>query len=41
LIGFPLLIVIGVASLVLTIVAAVKASDGGCYHYPFTLRLIK
>ena len=40
-IGIPLIIVIGVASLVLAIVAAVKASDGGCYHYPFTIRLIK
>jgi uncharacterized Tic20 family protein len=40
LIGIPLLILIGIASLVLAIVAAVKASDGGCYHYPLTLRLI-
>ena len=39
-IGIPLLIVIGLASLVLAIVAAVKASDGGCYRYPLTLRLV-
>lgn len=39
-IGIPLLVVIGLASLILAIVAAVKASDGGCYHYPLTIRLI-
>lgn len=41
LVGIPLLIVIGLASLVLAIVAAVKSSDGGCYHYPLILRLVK
>ena len=41
LIGIPLLIAIALGSLVLAIVAAVKASDGGCYHYPLTLRLVK
>ena len=41
LVGIPLLLVIGLASLVLAIVAAIKASDGGCYHYPLTLRLVK
>jgi uncharacterized Tic20 family protein len=41
LIGIPLLIMIGLASLVLAIVAAVKASDGYCYHYPLTLRLVR
>ena len=41
LIGVPLMIIIGLASLVLAIVAAIKASDGGCYRYPFTLRLFK
>ncbi len=40
LIGIPLLILIGLASLILAIVAAVKASDGGCYHYPLTIRLV-
>jgi uncharacterized Tic20 family protein len=40
LIGIPLLIVIALASLVLAIVAAIKASDGGCYRYPLTLRLV-
>jgi len=41
LIGVPLLIVIGLASLLFGIIAAIKASDGGCYHYPLTLRLVK
>ena len=41
LIGIPLLILIGLGSLVLAIVAAIKASDGGCYRYPLTLRLIR
>ena len=41
LIGVPILILMAFAGLVLAIVAAVKASDGGCYHYPLTLRLVK
>jgi uncharacterized protein len=41
LIGIPMLILIGIGSLILAIVAAVKASDGGCYHYPLNLRLVK
>ena len=32
---------VGVAWLVLTIVAAIKANEGVAYRYPFTLRLIK
>jgi len=40
LIGFVLLIILYVAGLILTIVAAVKASGGNSYRYPFTLRLI-
>ncbi len=40
-IGIPLLIIIGISSLILAIVAAVKASDGGCYRYPLTIRLIQ
>lgn len=40
LIGFVLLPVLFVAGLVLTIMAAVKASSGTAYRYPFTLRLI-
>ncbi|WP_147651585.1 DUF4870 domain-containing protein [Vulcaniibacterium gelatinicum] len=39
-IGFVLLFVIGVAALILTIIAAVKANEGVAYRYPFALRLI-
>ena len=40
-IGVPMLILLGVGSLILAIVATVKASEGGCYHYPLNLRLVK
>ncbi len=40
LIGIPLLVVIGVGTLILSILAAVKASEGGCYRYPLTIRLV-
>lgn len=41
LIGFPLLILLWVLSWILAIVAAVKASNGACYHYPLTLPLVR
>lgn len=40
-IGAILLPAVGVAALVLTIIAAVKANEGVAYRYPATLRLIK
>ena len=40
-IGIPLLLVIGLGSLVLAIIATVKASNGLCYRYPLTLRLVR
>jgi uncharacterized Tic20 family protein len=40
LIGFVLLGILVIADLVLMIVAAVKASEGVNYRYPFNLRLI-
>lgn len=40
LIGIPLMLVIGLGSLVLAIIATVKASNGECYRYPLTLRLV-
>jgi uncharacterized Tic20 family protein len=40
-IGIPILVVIGICTLVFAILAAVKASDGGCYRYPLTLRLVR
>ena len=42
LIGVVLMFVVGIGALVLTIMAAVKVSNGQFdYKYPFTLRLIK
>lgn len=38
-IGGPLAVLIGIASVVLAIVGAVKASDGVLYRYPLTIRL--
>jgi uncharacterized protein len=40
LIGFLLLPIIGIAWLVLTILAGINASKGENYRYPFTLRLV-
>ena len=40
-ITLPLGVIIGIAWLVLTIVASMKANNGEAYRYPFTLRLIK
>ena len=42
LIGVVLMFVVGIGALVLTIMAAVKVSNGQFdYKYPFTLRLVK
>lgn len=41
LIGFLLMPVVGIAALVFTIIAGIKANNGEAYRYPFTLRLIK
>jgi uncharacterized Tic20 family protein len=42
LIGFVLMFVVGIGALVLTIMAAVKVSNGDYeYKYPFALRLLK
>ncbi len=41
LITLPLMVIIGIAWLVLTIIAAIKANNGEAYRYPFALRLIK
>nr|WP_298146972.1 DUF4870 domain-containing protein [uncultured Pseudomonas sp.] len=41
LIGFPLMMLVGIAALVLTIIAGIKANEGQVYRYPFALRLIK
>ena len=42
LIGFPLLFLVGIGALILTIMAAVKVSNGDySYRYPLTIRLLK
>jgi hypothetical protein len=40
-IGYILLAILGVAEVVLVIVATIKASENKIYRYPFNLRLIK
>ncbi len=39
-VGIPLMILLGLGSLVFAIIAAVKASNGLCYRYPLTIRLV-
>ena len=41
LISGPLMLIIGIAALVLIIIAAIKANEGIAYRYPLTIRLIK
>jgi hypothetical protein len=41
LLAVPIGVVVGVAWLVFTIIAAIRANEGVRYRYPFTLRLIK
>ena len=41
LITIPAFMVIGIAALVLVIIAAIKANEGVAYRYPITLRLVK
>ena len=40
-IGIPMLILLGIVSFILAIVATVKAADGACYRYPLSLRLVR
>src|SRR5690606_42045985 len=37
----PLMIIVGIAWLVFTVIAAIQANDGVSYRYPMTLRLVK
>jgi len=41
LIGFPLMLLVGITALVLTIIAGIKANEGQAYRYPLCWRLIK
>ncbi len=40
LIGFPLLFAVAIGSIVCSILAAIKASEGQFYKYPLTIRLV-
>jgi uncharacterized Tic20 family protein len=40
LVGIPLLICLAIADLILTIIAAIKTSNGETYKYPLTLRFL-
>ena len=40
-VGIPLLMVIGLIDLILTILAAVKTSNGETYTYPLTIRFLR
>jgi uncharacterized protein len=41
LIGFPLLILLWIVNTVLVIIASIRASEGGFYRYPFTIRFLR
>ena len=40
-VGIPLLIAMGIFSFIVSIIAAVKVSDGAAYRYPLTIRLVR
>jgi uncharacterized Tic20 family protein len=40
LIGIPMLMVLALMAFICAIIGAIKASEGGFYHYPLTIRLI-
>lgn len=37
----PVMVIIGLAALVLSVLAGMKANEGVAYRYPYTLRLVK
>jgi uncharacterized Tic20 family protein len=41
LIGIPILIVLGIAYLVLVVIASVRANNGEVYRYPATIRFVR
>lgn len=41
LVGLVILLIVGIMAIVYPIIAAIKASEGIPYRYPYTLRLIK
>jgi uncharacterized Tic20 family protein len=40
LIGIPLLIIVGLASFILTIIGLVKATEGKIYRFPVTIKML-
>jgi len=40
-IALPIMVIVGIAALILTIIAAMKANEGIRYRYPFNIRFIK
>lgn len=40
-IGILLIIIVGLVSLILTVIAAINASNGTAYRYPLTIRLVE
>lgn len=40
-VGIPMLIALGIFSLIVAIIASVKVADGARYHYPLCIRLVK
>jgi hypothetical protein len=40
-VGIPLLMALGAMWVICSIIAAIKASEGGFYHYPLTIRMIR
>jgi|SRR5690606_1996500 len=40
-VGLVLIWLVGILTLILVIIATIKASEGKLYRYPFTIRLIK
>jgi uncharacterized Tic20 family protein len=41
LIGIPILIVLGIAYVILVIIASIRANNGQLYRYPATIRFVK
>lgn len=41
LITAPLMFIIGIAALILIVIAAIRANEGRAYRYPATIRLVK
>jgi uncharacterized Tic20 family protein len=40
LIGFPMLFAVGIASLILTIIGLIRATEGKIYRFPLTIRML-